>query len=351
MKGRKMKGRTTSHASIKDVAALAGVSVGTVSNVLNRPDLVRSVTRRKVEIAIVELGFVLNGSARQLKAGRSRIVAYVTLDAANPFFTDVARGVEETIRSHGLSLFLCDSGQDPEREGEYLRDLAELRARGVLITAVDPANPRIADLLSRGIPLVFVDRLMQGGPAEWCAVGVDDVEGGDLAVDHLVEGGHRRIAFIGGPMTIPQVAHRQRGAERAIERSGLGGDALTVIPTAGLTFADGRQAGEKLMGIPARRRPTAAFCANDLVAVGLLQHLTQHGVDVPDDMAIVGYDDIEYAAAAAVPLSSVAQPRHELGRTAARLLLDEAERGGEHVHEQVVFSPELIARASTATKS
>ena len=340
-----------SHASMKDVAALAGVSIGTVSNVLNRPDLVRSVTRRKVETAIAELGFVPNGSARQLKAGRSRFVAYVALDAANPFFTDVARGVEETIRQHGLSLFLCDSDQDPEREDEYLRDLAELRARGVLITAVDPANPRIAHLLRRGIPLVFVDRLMRGGPPEWCAVGVDDVEGGDLAVEHLVERGHRRIAFIGGPITIPQVADRQSGAQRAIARAGLGGDALTVIPTVGLTFADGRQAGEKLMGIPSRRRPTAAFCANDLVAVGLLQHLTQHGVAVPDDMAIVGYDDIEYAAAAAVPLSSVAQPRHELGRTAARLLLDEAERGSDHVHEQVVFSPELVARASTATKS
>ena len=116
-----------SHASMKDVAALAGVSIGTVSNVLNRPDLVRSVTRRKVETAIAELGFVPNGSARQLKAGRSRFVAYVALDAANPFFTDVARGVEETIRQHGLSLFLCDSDQDPEREDEYLRDLAELR--------------------------------------------------------------------------------------------------------------------------------------------------------------------------------------------------------------------------------
>ena len=340
-----------SHASIKDVAALAGVSIGTVSNVLNRPDQVRASTRRKVEQAIAELGFVPNGSARQLKAGRSRVVAYVALDAANPFFTDVARGVEETIRRHGLSLFLCNSDQDPDREDGYLRDLAELRARGVLITAVDPANPRIAHLRTRGIPLVFVDRLLRGLHPEWCAVGVDDVEGGDLAVEHLVERGHQRVAFIGGPNSIPQVADRQSGAARALARAGLEVDALTVIPTAGLTFADGRLAGEKLLGIPARRRPTAAFCANDLVAVGLLQHLTQQGVGVPDDMAIVGYDDIEYAAAAAVPLSSVAQPRQELGRAAAQLLLDEAERGSEHVHQQVVFSPELVARASTATKS
>lgn len=335
-------------SSIKDVAALAGVSIGTVSNVLNRPEIVRPATRLKVEQAITQLGFVPNGSARQLKAGRSRIVAYLALDAANPFFTDVARGVEETIRGHGLSLFLCDSGQDPRREDAYLRDLAELRARGVLVTAVDLSNPRIEHLRTRGVSVVLVDRVLSGSAADWCAIGVDDVVGGELAVEHLIERGHQRIAFIGGPHEIPQVADRQTGARRAVDRAGLGSDALTVLPTAGLTFADGRPAGEKLLGISVRKRPTGVFCANDLVAIGLLQHLTQHGVRVPDDVAIIGYDDIEYAGAAAVPLSSVAQPRHELGRVAARLLLDESERGAEHVHEQVVFTPALIARASTA---
>jgi len=248
-------------------------------------------------------------------------------------------------------LLLLVTDESVENEQRATEALLRSAVDGAVVVPVQAEWDHWRRVRDSGIPLVFVDRLMRGGPPEWCAVGVDDVEGGDLAVEHLVERGHRRIAFIGGPITIPQVADRQSGAERAIARAGLGGEALTVIPTVGLTFADGRQAGEKLMGIPSRRRPTAAFCANDLVAVGLLQHLTQHGVAVPDDMAIVGYDDIEYAAAAAVPLSSVAQPRHELGRTAARLLLDEAERGSDHVHEQVVFSPQLVARASTATKS
>ena len=114
-----------------------------------------------------------------------------------------------------------------------------------------------------------------------------------------------------------------------------------------LGFNDGRLAGERLLGLPGNRRPTAAFCANDLVALGLLQHLTQAGLRVPDDIAIVGYDDIEYASAAAVPLSSVAQPRYELGRAAAELLLDEADHGVDHEHRQLVFAPELIARASS----
>ena len=344
-----MAGAIVIDARIKDVAALAGVSVGTVSNVLNRPERVRAATRRKVEGAIAELGFVPNGSARQLKEGRSRIVAYVVLDAANPFFMDVARGVDETLRGAGLSLFLCNSDQDNERENAYLTDLAELRARGVLITAVDPSNPRLDVLRRRGISIGFVDRVLEGDRTKWCAVGVDDVAGGDLAVEHLIERGHARIGFIGGPMAIPQVHDRHVGAGNAVRRAGFADSALTVIPTAGLTVAAGLKAGEKLLGMSARRRPTGVFCANDLVAVGLLQHLTQQGVTVPDDIAIIGYDDIEYAAAAAVPLSSVAQPRHELGQAAARLLIEEAEQGESHTHRQVVFTPELVARASTAT--
>ena len=334
--------------SIKDVAALADVSVGTVSKVLNHPETVRSSTRERVERVIAELGFVPNGSARQLKAGRSSIVAFLVIDTANPFFADVARGVEEEIRTRGLSLFTCNSAQSAVREGEYLANLTELRVRGVLITAIDLDNPRIRQIRDSGSAVVIVDRVLDAGALDWCAVGVDDVAGGDLAVEHLVELGHRRVAFIGGPGELRQVADRLSGARRALDRAGLPPANLTVLQTNGLDVDEGRRAGERLLGVAAARRPTAAFCANDLVAVGLLQHLTMHGVRVPDDIAIVGYDDIHWAAASAVPLTSVAQPRHLLGRTAAQLLLDEADADGVHEHRQVVFAPELIARESTA---
>src|SRR5262245_31201465 len=292
-----------SRARIGDVAALAGVSVGTVSNVLNRPAVVRVATRLRVERAIDELGFVLNASARQLKAGRSSIVAYLLLDAGNPFFTDVARGVEHAVREEGLSLFLCNTDQDPTREDEYLRNLAELRVRGLLITPANTASAKLLDLRRRGIPVVLLDRVLDDDRQHWSAVGVDDVQGGELAVEHLLDRGHRRICFVGGPESIPQVADRHLGGAKAIERTGLAPDALTSLPTTGLGFNDGRLAGEWLLGLPRNRRPTAAFCANDLVALGLLQHLTRAGLRVPDDIAIVGYDDIEYASAAAVPLS------------------------------------------------
>jgi LacI family transcriptional regulator len=336
--------------SIKDVAARAGVSLGTVSNVLNRPAAVRAATRARVEAAIAELGFVPNASARQLAAGRSLTIAYLVHDATNPFFTDVARGIEEVAKAEGLALFICNSDQDVDREDQYLEQLTELRARGVLITAMDYANPRLQRLREAGVPVVLVDRAPDDS-GEWCTVGVDDVAGGGLAISHLVEAGHTRLAFVGGPADIPQVRDRQVGAARATAAAGLPEDALTWIRTTALTIAEGRRAGERLLGLPRRTRPTGIFCANDLLALGLLQHLTQHGVSVPHDVAIVGYDDIEFAAAAAVPLTSVSQPRHLLGQTAARLLADEADPSTTHEHQHVVFPPELIARASTATGS
>jgi LacI family transcriptional regulator len=166
-------------------------------------------------------------------------------------------------------------------------------------------------------------------------------------VEHLIERGHTRVAFLGGPESIGQVRERLQGAREIWAESGLAADDLIHLPTAALTVGEGRAAGERLAGLPARRRPTAAFCANDLLALGLLQQTIGSGQRVPEDLAIVGYDDIEFAAAAAVPLTSVRQPRQELGRAAAQLVLDEA-TNPKHEHQQATFIPELVARVSTA---
>jgi LacI family transcriptional regulator len=332
-------------AGIKDVAARAGVSVGTVSNVLNRPHLVRPETRSRVEAAMATLGFVRNESARQLRAGRSRVLAYVFLDAGNPFFTDVARGAEDASREHGLALVMCNSDGDPGREEDYLSLLLEQRVHGVLITTLDEDGPRLRSLPTLGVPVVLVDRRASAG-ADWCSVGVDDVHGGDLAVTHLLELGHRRIGFVGGPHTLPQVIDRLAGARRAVDA--CPGAELLTLDCPALTVAAGREAAQRLLGLPAARRPTGVFCANDLAALGVLQELMHRGARVPGDIAIVGYDDIDFAAAAAVPLTSVRQPRHLLGRTAVDLLLREAEGQPDHVHEQVQFVPELVVRESSA---
>ena len=327
--------------SIKQVAATAGVSVGTVSNVLNHPSAVADRTRERVLDVMRDLGFVRNESARLLRAGRSRMLGHVVLDVSNPFFTDVARGAEEEAHGAGLAVILCNTDERPDKERRYLELLEEQRVQGVLITPTDEASDQLRAMRSRGMPVVLVDRA--AGLDDACSVGVDDVAGGELVAGHLLERGHRRIAFVGGPFTLPQVRDRHAGILRA---GGSQEAELSVVETSALNVAQGRAAGERLLGLSARRRPTAAFCANDLLALGLLQHLTLHSVRVPQDIALVGYDDIDFAAAAAVPLSSVRQPREQLGRAAARLLLDETANDA-HEHEQLVFQPELVVRASS----
>jgi LacI family transcriptional regulator, galactose operon repressor len=331
--------------SIREVAAHAGVSVATVSNVLNRPDIVAEATRKRVHAAIEALGFVRNESARQLRAGRSRMIGLIVLDVANPFFTDVARGVEDEASKAGLSVILCNSDDQRDKETRYLDLLEEHRVQGILITPVTGADERIARLQQRGTPVVLVDS--RSPSRGQCSVSVDDVLGGDLAISHLLDAGHDRVAYAGGPLSIRQVADRRDGAVRALRRAGIDPGRLQIIETAALNVSAGQRAGADIIGLPARSRPTAVFCANDLVALGLLQEMTRHGVRVPDDVAIVGYDDVEFAAAAAVPLSSIRQPRQELGRAAAQLLVAEALADDAHQHRQVIFEPELVVRQSS----
>lgn len=338
----------TARASIRDVASLAGVSVGTVSNVLNHPDRVSPATRGRVLAAVEKLGFVRNESARQLRAGRSHIIGLVVLDAANPFFTDVAKGAESFIATAGYSLMLANSGEDAAREARHLELFERIRAEGVLVSPADSQGATLARLRTRGVPVVLVDRGTEH--THECAVSVDDVAGGRLAAEHLLGLGHHRLAVVGGPSTLRQVAERQAGAREAVAGHGDGNGRwarLDVVPTKALTIAEGRSAGEMLAAMPADERPTGVFALNDLLALGLLQALTRAGLQVPEDVALVGYDDIAFAAAATIPLSSVRQPREELGRRGGELLLAEIAAPESHEHQHVVFPPELIPRAST----
>ena len=326
--------------SITHVAERAGVSVATVSNAINRPDRVSPSTRARVLAAIDELGYVRSDSARQLRAGSSHLVALLVLDIGNPFFVDLARGVEDAVREQGLGVMLCNSDQDAEAESLYLSLFAEQRVRGALITPADPANLDAFD--RHGIPHVLVDRVLDR--AAGCSVSVDDVTGGHLAAAHLAEAGHTRIAYVSGPQHLAQCRDRRLGAERALQAAGLDPAELTVLEAPALDAAAGRDAGARLLGRP--QRPTAVFCANDLLALGVLQSVFSAGVRVPEDLALVGYDDIEFAAAAAVPLTSVRQPAFRIGRSAAQLLLEETS-DEQHKHERVVYEPELVVRRSS----
>src|ERR1017187_362841 len=278
----------------------------------------------------------------------SRTIGLVVLDVANPFFTDVARGVEDEASEAGLAVILCNSDDKQVKESRYLELLEEHRCQGILITPVSGADERLARLQRRATPVVLVDS--RSPSRGQCSVSVDDVLGGDLAGSHLLGGGHERIAFVGGPMSVRQVADRRDGALRALGRADGRASELRVIETNALNVSAGQQAGATLAELPAETRPTAVFCANDLLALGVLQEMTAHRIQVPESVALVGYDDIEFAAAAAVPLSAVRQPRHQLGRSAAQLLIDETLAQEGHQHRQVVFEPELVIRQSSQAR-
>ncbi|GAB3605003.1 LacI family DNA-binding transcriptional regulator [Conyzicola nivalis] len=331
-------------ASVRDVALKAGVSVGTVSNVLNRPAKVTAETVARVHAAIDELGFIRNDAARQLRAGHSKTVGLVVLDVRNPFFTDVARGAEDKAADAGLTVILGNSDENTDRESAYLDLFEEQRVHGVLISPFGDITGRLERLRQRGIPAVLVDR--SSGDASFSSVSVDDLAGGRLAVEHLIAQGRKRIAFIGGPMQIRQVQDRLAGARLAVDAHE--GTALEVVVVEALSVLAGRAAGIEIAERAPHDRPDAIFAANDLVAMGVLQALMMQGGDVrvPDDVSLIGYDDIDFASAAVVPLSSIRQPSALIGQTAVEILLEEA-ADATTPPRQVVFEPELVVRDSS----
>ncbi|CAN5364086.1 LacI family DNA-binding transcriptional regulator [soil metagenome] len=333
-----------STVSVRDVAQRAGVSVGTVSNVMNHPDKVAPSTVTRVQAAIDELGFIRNDAARQLRDGRSKTIGLVVLDVRNPFFTDVARGAEDKAASAGLTVTLGNSDENTAREATYLDLFEQQRVQGVLISPYADITARLHTLRQRGIPAVLVDRTSHDLTIS--SVSVDDLAGGRLAVEHLISQGRRRIAFVGGPMEIRQVADRLEGARQAVA---VNPDVtLEVIEIEALSVIAGRAAGAAIVARPKSERPDAVFAANDLVSMGVLQALMMQGavVNVPAEIALIGYDDIDFASAAVVPLSSIRQPSALIGATAVEILLEEA-ADPDIEARQIVFQPELVVRAST----
>ncbi|HWU47671.1 MAG TPA: LacI family DNA-binding transcriptional regulator [Humibacter sp.] len=332
--------------SVKDVAAHANVSLGTVSNVLNRPEKVSDATRERVQASIERLGFVRNESARHLRAGQSKTIGFVVLDVSNPFFTDVARGAERAAARAASSVLIANSGERGERELAYLDLFEEQRAQGVLISPGGNVTKRLERLRDRGIPTVLVD-----SPAprpDFSSVQTNDVAGGRLAVSHLIELGRRRIAFVGGPLALHQIRDRLAGARLAADAAGLPADAVQHWDAQAPTAEEGKRLGFEIAALRKQERPDAVFAANDLLAIGLMQALLlERRVRIPQDIALIGYDDIGWASSAFVPLSSIRQPSELIGETAARLLIEESAGMDAYEHQQLQFTPVLVARDST----
>lgn len=331
---------TRSRVGIKDVARLAGVSQGTVSNVLNHPERVRPERRATVEAAIAQLGYVRHEAARQLRAGYTNTLGLVLLDAWNPGFIDVARGVEDYTSSRGWAVLISNSARDSQREETYLRLFAERRVAGLIVVPHDQFGEQLERIRAGGMPVVVLDRRQTGG--DGMSVAVDDVAGGELAARHLLELGHRHLAFVGDEGAAAPVHDRLMGVRKAVAQA-PGEVQLDILP-ANLNADEGHRAGEQLATMA--DRPTGVVAAIDLLAFGVMQALVQRGIRTPGDLSLVGYDDIPFARQLSVPLTTVRRPHYDMGTTASEMLtgaLTGAVPGPRHV----VFQPELVIREST----
>lgn len=328
--------------SIREVARLAEVSLGTVSNVLNSPDKVSPKTVERVQAAIDKLGFVRNDAARQLRAGKSKSIGMVIFDIANPFFTEVARAAEAKADEHGLSMLLSNSDEKIDRERALLEHFEQQRVHGILISSAQLDINHLRQIRDRGTAVVLVDSNSED--KGFSSVSVDDIAGGKIAVDHLISIGKTRIAFVASRFDIQQVADRLKGAQQAALSKKL---QISIFDAGGLNVLAGRKIGAELLALPKDERPNGIFTANDLIAIGIMQAIIMDGsLSIPNDIALVGYDDIEFASAAIVPLTSISQSAEVIGKTAVELLNEISENESAKTR-QVVIQPKLVIRAST----
>lgn len=326
---------------MREVAELAGVAVGSVSHYLNHPERVSPDTADRIRQAIEQLGFVPNSLGQQLRLGESEAIAYIAPDISNPFFSSVAEGVEGQAAKHGLSAFWATSQGSREREDSYLHLFERYRVRGLIVASYFPLEDRLRAVRARGTRNVLLGQPALGD--EQPSVSIDECEGGRLAAAHLLEIGRRRLLYVGGPLSVSQVARRLQGALDAVR--GAPGATLEVIDQTSRTIAGGRDIGHELVAREPAARPDGIFAVNDLVALGILQAFINAGIRVPDDIALVGYDDIDYAASSIVPITSVRPPHEEYGRAAVELLVAHIDKG-EVRHD--VLLPHLVVRESTA---
>jgi LacI family transcriptional regulator len=337
-----------SRVTIRDVAEQADVSIATVSNVLNRPGVVAAETLARVLGVIDRLGFVRSSAAHQMRGGTSRSFGAVVLDASNPFSTETIRGLEDAVHEQGAAVVVCSTDGSPEREASYLRLLEEQRVQGIVITPATRSMRHLEALRDRGTLVVLLDR--RSRDSEFCSVSVDHARGGELAARHLFDLGHRRIAFINGPVHLSQCAERRRGMRGAARQAGFDAEEsiieYTIDPITAFEQTDAIV--DSLLALS--DRPTAVVCVNDQIAFAVLRALAERRVRVPRDMSVVGYDDVDFAAMLSPALTSVRQPKYELGRAAAELLIAET-ADPQHRHGDIRFEPELIERESTTARA
>jgi LacI family transcriptional regulator len=332
-------------ATIVEVARRARVSTSTVSHVVNRTRFVSPASRGRVEAAIQELGYRPNALARSLRVGQSHTLGLVIPDSANPFFAEVGRAIELAAFEASFSVILCNTENDRAKEQLYLSVLAKKQVDGIVLVAADERGDSARSLLRGQVPVVAMDREHPGLTLD--EVLADHRLGGRLATRHLLALGHRRIGCITGPARLSPSVQRLAGYRRALREAGMPFDDALVVQ-GDFHPAAGAAAARALLQLP--RPPTAVFACNDLMALGVLSAAAAAGRRVPDDLAVVGYDGIELAAFATPSLTTVAQPKGEMGREIVKVLLNRIRDRGLPPQREVL-PVELQVRQSCGARA
>ncbi len=314
--------------------------MATVSRALNGSGYVRHELKQRIVDTARELDYQPNFLARGLTSKHSYTIGLVLPDITNPFFPAVARGVEDVAHRNGYNVVLCNTDGDARKEADYLKVLRSKQVDGVIFTTSQSSTRHVKHLIELGIPVVLADRRMK---LECDFVAVDNVEGAYMAARHLIALGHRRIGFITGPQDVATGSERIAGYRKAMEEAGLEIDDGLILK-GDYRQHSGYQGAKSLLR--KSEPPTAIFACNDLMAIGVLMALEEEGLRVPDDMAVVGYDDTLLASVCRPRLTSVAQPKYEIGAIACEMLLNRI-KVRDKPREQTILRPQLIIRDSS----
>ncbi|MBS0341406.1 MAG: LacI family DNA-binding transcriptional regulator [Proteobacteria bacterium] len=331
-------------ATIKDVALRAGVSVTTVSHVVNETRHVSPEGRERVNAAIRELRYVPSQVARSLKSNSTRTLGMLIPNSSNPYFAEIVRVVEDRCFAAGYTLVLCNTDDLLQRQGVYLQVLAQRRIDGLIVVSTGSDEALAKQLHGLKMPVVLLDREIDDPECD--LVETAHMQGALLAVRHLQSLGHRHVACIGGPVGVVSSEQRVQGWRLALAESGAApaSDDDALLWRGGFTSQGGYEAMHAILRTDSR--PTAVFVCNDLMAIGALRAVHEGGLRVPDDISIIGFDDIDLAAYTSPPLTTVAQPKEHIGALAVDMLLERV-GGRRREARKVMLQPELRVRAST----
>jgi LacI family transcriptional regulator len=327
--------------TIKDVARKAGVAPITASRVINQSGYVSDETRRRVEAAIEELGYVPNRVARSLRSKQTHTLALVLTDITNPFWTTVARGVEDVASEAGFSVILCNTDETESKEYDYVRVLLQKQVDGFLLVPAHSAARSVSLILKQAVPLVVLDREVST-PVD--NVRCDSEGGAYLLTRHLIDLGHRRIGMLSGPAAVSTAEERVAGYRRALVEAGLGADDRLIIYGA-FTQEGGYHMAQQVLALTPS--PTALFAANNFIAIGAFKALREAGLRVPEDIALVAFDDLPSAFTLEPFLTVAAQRAYDMGRRATRRLLDHLGAEPPSAPEEIVLPTDLIVRWSS----